>query len=695
MKLGILILKSKDLPQRRYVLSGIFSIGRHPENHLEIPESYVSRFHAVVEGEKEGFIIRDLGSKNGTLVNGKRISSHLLSDGDIVQIGEYQLEFSSSFYIEGPEGESVGPFSSAPVVDLHCHILPGLDDGAADFSDAMDMCREAQKDGIKVLVATAHTLNGTYNNPKRRILSSCRTLQKEVQRFGIEVSLFPGAEVRANPILMDLLRSDEVLTLNNGNRFIFIEFPDQFVKHLILRLLYSLSKRDLIPIICHPERTLCLMDTGLIRDAVKLGCLVQITSGSLTNQFGNASRRFSRELLEEGLVHIIASDAHCPRKRPPRLSDAVEEAAKIVGEDEARRLVTVNPCSLLLGSIPPHPARYPEEERAASVDTSLASTSILEKAVSGRKHSLTVKPASFPERAPDETRNGASIAIFSNKGGVGKTHLSINLACALTREGASVLLVDLDLGNGDIANKLSVTPPVDLFDYFKRDRLFADIVLDYGGLFHVVFSKGGEVRLANLNYIQKRRFINDFRKIHQYYDYVIFDLGAGISKNVLDFASGADYRVVVTTPNDVSSAYHCIKAFSMRYLDLERKRIESQFYRAKKELISYYLVFNQARDFKEGERSFMRLKEMVDEYLLSVDNDLMIHLELLGILPYDRKAVNLSEKHSVPIMIRQPNVKFAKNLKEICKRHFVIDKPRSEADEGKNILLRFRNFIGL
>jgi Mrp family chromosome partitioning ATPase len=155
-----------------------------------------------------------------------------------------------------------------------------------------------------------------------------------------------------------------------------------------------------------------------------------------------------------------------------------------------------------------------------------------------------------PAEASLQRKEGAfSISIISNKGGVGKTHLSINLAYALADTGAKALLIDADLGNPDISNKLGIFPQYHLLDFLEKDHKMQDLIFSTKFHFDLIGGTFGEFKLANLNHAQKMKFIKHFKKISKEYDFVVFDLGAGISRTVLDFALAANRIVIITTPH--------------------------------------------------------------------------------------------------------------------------------------------------
>jgi Mrp family chromosome partitioning ATPase len=164
-----------------------------------------------------------------------------------------------------------------------------------------------------------------------------------------------------------------------------------------------------------------------------------------------------------------------------------------------------------------------------------------------------------------------TISVISNKGGVGKTHFSINMAYCLAKKGAKVLLIDADLGNADVSNKLGIFPKCHLMDFLEKNKSLDELLFHTQYGFDLIASSYGEFKLANLYYAQKVKFINHFKKISQRYDFAIFDLGAGISRMVMDFALAADHTIILTTPQDFISGYACTKAGFSRFKEIEER----------------------------------------------------------------------------------------------------------------------------
>jgi protein-tyrosine phosphatase len=264
------------------------------------------------------------------------------------------------------------------VIDLHTHILWGLDDGARTVRDSLEMCRIAFRDGIRTIVATPHTLNGLYQNDRPSILAKVLELNAALTRFPIHnpnsqirnpkshpilnpqtsfpLRILPGADVHLCEGTLSQLDDGKVTTLGDGGKCLLIEFPFNGIPCGSEEVLFQLMTRGIIPIISHPERNFEVgQNPRRYCEMIRMGCLGQVTAMSLTGGFGPEVRRLAEQLLTKGLIHIIASDAHSADGRPPVLSAAVRATAKIVSEDEAWKMVTEYPRALLEGRKPDVP----------------------------------------------------------------------------------------------------------------------------------------------------------------------------------------------------------------------------------------------------------------------------------------------------------------------------------------------------
>ncbi len=226
------------------------------------------------------------------------------------------------------------------MIDLHAHILPGLDDGAPDLGEALSMAWLAVEDGIEFLVATPHVTEGEYRTDRKTILSAVEQLNGHLDKYEIPLKILPGAEYRLEPDLPDRLARGELLTLNDGGRYLLVELPAAFVPPYTERVLYELQLQGVTPIIAHPERNASFCRRpDLLQALVSRGVPAQVTAGSLTGMFGREAVRMAFYFLERGLAHLVASDAHSSTGRAPVLSPALAEVERRLGADAARKLV--------------------------------------------------------------------------------------------------------------------------------------------------------------------------------------------------------------------------------------------------------------------------------------------------------------------------------------------------------------------
>ena len=272
------------------------------------------------------------------------------------------------------------------MIDLHAHVLPRLDDGAKSLEESVEMCRISYKDGVRTIVATPHILPGVYKNSRPTILAKTQELNEAIKKFGVGSSpactkrsgegrefgvqdsdasthpgidplrILPGADVHFSPNLLQLCENREVVTVNDEGRYLMVEFDFMTLPYQGEEVLFQLIARGIIPVITHPERNLEIARSPKrYYQMIKMGCLGQVTAMSLTGEFGPEVKRGADQLLTLRLVHFIASDTHSVDERPPLLSPAVREAEKMIGREEAQKMVTEYPRALLEGRKPDVP----------------------------------------------------------------------------------------------------------------------------------------------------------------------------------------------------------------------------------------------------------------------------------------------------------------------------------------------------
>ncbi|MFC3039859.1 tyrosine-protein phosphatase [Virgibacillus xinjiangensis] len=212
------------------------------------------------------------------------------------------------------------------MIDIHSHILPGVDDGARTLEDSLDMGKAAVEEGIRTIIATPHNHNGKYMNEKEDILLAVESLNSALQTAEIPLVVLPGQENRLYGEMVDDLKDDELVTLTNDTRYVFVEFPSDHVPRYARRMLFDMQVAGYKPVIVHPERNMELLEhPSILFEFVQNGALSQVTAGSVAGKFGKKIRKFSHELVESGLTHFIASDAHNTTSRRFWMQDAYHE----------------------------------------------------------------------------------------------------------------------------------------------------------------------------------------------------------------------------------------------------------------------------------------------------------------------------------------------------------------------------------
>ena len=238
------------------------------------------------------------------------------------------------------------------MIDLHCHILPGLDDGAPDISVSLQMARMAIVDGITTVACTPHVFPGVYNNSQEGIGHAFDHLAEALRQEQVPLHLVMGADVHIAPDLLQGLRSGRIPTLAES-RYFLLEPPNHVAPPRLFDLAFNLMTAGYVPILTHPER-LSWIDGhyALIKRMHAAGVLMQITGGSILGRFGSAPRYWAERMLDDALVDLMATDAHHSRRRRPLLSEAREAVARCTDRQTAERIVAIVPQRILADVLP-------------------------------------------------------------------------------------------------------------------------------------------------------------------------------------------------------------------------------------------------------------------------------------------------------------------------------------------------------
>jgi protein-tyrosine phosphatase len=239
------------------------------------------------------------------------------------------------------------------MIDIHNHLLYAIDDGPKEREETLEMCRIACEDGIRAIVATPHSFDGRFAPRPELIKAFVAELNEDLAANGIEVKVMPGMEVRMTAGLWEHVSRDILLPLNGG-RYVLLEFHPLHVPVGFENLVDRFVESGLRLILAHPEKNLLIQKNPsylfkLLRRCKPWTLLTQVTADSLIGRSGFWAARTAKLLIKCGLAHVIATDAHSAEHRPPRLSPAVAKAAKIMGEEKARRMVHDIPEAVLEG----------------------------------------------------------------------------------------------------------------------------------------------------------------------------------------------------------------------------------------------------------------------------------------------------------------------------------------------------------
>lgn len=244
------------------------------------------------------------------------------------------------------------------MIDLHCHMLPGIDDGPQHLEVSLAMARMAVADGIAFTACTPHIYPGLYENERPGIEQAVEAFRLQLAEAGLPLQLGVGADTHLVPGLVGQIRDGLVPTLC-GSRYLLLEPPHHVAPPRFNESLFELMAAGYVPVITHPERLSWIESHyPVLLEALRQGAWMQITAGSLTGRFGRRPRYWAERMLDEGRVHILATDSHHSDKRPPLLAEARHAAALRLGADEAERLVRTRP-QAILDDLPPEQVPAP------------------------------------------------------------------------------------------------------------------------------------------------------------------------------------------------------------------------------------------------------------------------------------------------------------------------------------------------
>lgn len=251
------------------------------------------------------------------------------------------------------------------MIDLHSHILPGVDDGAQSLEEALAIGRMAESDGIEVMACTPHFMPGVYDNEALDVRARIKHLNDVFEQEGLHLALVVGADAHVRPDFVECLKQGKILTLHDS-RYVLVEPPHHVLPQRLEDLMFNIAVAGYVPILTHPER-LKWIEQGYdtVKRLARAGVWMQITAGSLAGRFGKRPRYWAERMLSEGLVSILATDTHNTRSRPPLLAEAHAVAKDRVGAAEADHMVLTRP-AIILENRPPEEAPKTELQPASA-----------------------------------------------------------------------------------------------------------------------------------------------------------------------------------------------------------------------------------------------------------------------------------------------------------------------------------------
>lgn len=226
------------------------------------------------------------------------------------------------------------------LIDLHCHILPGVDDGSKDLKMSLDLAKVAVNQGISHILVTPHHMDGSYINHKSDVIKKTAEFQKILHDENIPLTVFPGQEVHLTGELMEAIAKNDILFMDETNRYLLLELPHDGVPAYTEDMIFDLTTRGITPVIAHPERNLGIQEEpDKLYSLIKMGCLSQLTSGSYLGVFGKKVQDLTENIIKANLGFVFASDAHNFKGRRFLMKEAFE---KLEDEEGLRKAQLFN-----------------------------------------------------------------------------------------------------------------------------------------------------------------------------------------------------------------------------------------------------------------------------------------------------------------------------------------------------------------
>jgi protein-tyrosine phosphatase len=210
------------------------------------------------------------------------------------------------------------------MIDIHAHILPGIDDGADTIETSLEMLKIAEEDGIKRIIATPHYYTGHFETDYKEVVKLVKDLTITAQENNINIEILPGQEVFLDNNTINQYKSEIISTINNS-KYMLVELPFNEIPSYTFDMIYELRVQGITPIVAHPERYSYIVNKpSTINQFIDEGCLFQITSGSIMGMFGKSVQKTAETLITHRICHFVASDAHTINKRCPKVKKSFD-----------------------------------------------------------------------------------------------------------------------------------------------------------------------------------------------------------------------------------------------------------------------------------------------------------------------------------------------------------------------------------
>ncbi|WP_227938618.1 tyrosine-protein phosphatase [Alkalihalobacillus deserti] len=220
------------------------------------------------------------------------------------------------------------------MIDIHCHILPGVDDGPKTLAESLELARQAEAEGITTIIATPHHQHPSFENSGPSVLRQVEEFNQALQEADINIHVNPSQEIRLHGEMIQHIDLGDVLPMTPESSYLLIEFPTNSIPRYATRLFYDLQLKGYTPIIAHPERNKVFAERPeVLYEMVANGALTQVTTSSLTGHLGKNVKKFTELLIEANLTHFLASDAHNLGERPFRFQEGYSVLEDVFGMD--------------------------------------------------------------------------------------------------------------------------------------------------------------------------------------------------------------------------------------------------------------------------------------------------------------------------------------------------------------------------